>query len=297
MYITLETLWKQGKSKAEIARLTGHDWKTVSKIIKHLKQSENYPIKKAHPKKLDAYKEKIIEWLEHNFTVIKIHEFLTKEGIRVSYSATKNYVVQLKGRHAICIRFHTLPGEEAQVDFGYAGLTLDNEGKKRKTWLFNMRLSYSRLDYFTKVYDQKVATFIDCHLQAFEFFKGIPRVVKIDNLKAAILVANFYEPIYQQLYKQFADYYGFQPVPCRVRQPLFPLTMSAKRSISILIQSWSKLVMTVNRLLSMHVAKAEENLGLVRSIILLIKISFLQSNKKPIRKKCKKSALRPNGFF
>jgi len=43
--------------------------------------------------------------------------------------------------------------------------------------------------------------------------------VKIDNLKAAILQANFYEPIYQRLYESFAQHYGFRPHPCRVRKP------------------------------------------------------------------------------
>ena len=32
MYITIETLWKQGYNKSEIARLTNHDWKTISKF-------------------------------------------------------------------------------------------------------------------------------------------------------------------------------------------------------------------------------------------------------------------------
>jgi hypothetical protein len=47
----------------------------------------------------------------------------------------------------------------------------------------------------------------------------VPEYVKIDNLKAAILKANFYEPIYQKLYKDFAQHYGFRPHPCRVREP------------------------------------------------------------------------------
>jgi len=113
---------------------------------------------------------------------------------------------------------HTLPAEEAQVDFGYLGYTL-YKGKKRKTWVFNMRLSYSRLDYYEVVYDQRVETFIRCHINAFNYFGGIPQYVKIDNLKAAILKANFYEPIYQELYKNFASCYGFHPLPCRVRRP------------------------------------------------------------------------------
>ena len=34
MCITIATLWKQGRSKSEISRLTGHDRKTVRKVIK-----------------------------------------------------------------------------------------------------------------------------------------------------------------------------------------------------------------------------------------------------------------------
>ena len=82
-----------------------------------------------------------------------------------------------------------------------------------------MRLSYSRLDYYEVVYDQRVETFIQCHVNAFYYFGGIHQYVKIDNLKAAILKANFYESIYQELYKNFAHHYGFNHLPCRVRRP------------------------------------------------------------------------------
>src|SRR5262249_18152371 len=135
------------------------------------------------------------------------------------YSTVKDYVTSLKRNTSIFVRIHTLPGEEAQVDFGYVGYTLDNAGKRRKTWIFNMRLSYSRLDFYCKVYDQKVETFIGCHMQAFSYLGGVPKCIKIDNLKAAILEANFYEPIYQRLYKAFSEQYGFQSIPCRVYRP------------------------------------------------------------------------------
>ena len=82
-----------------------------------------------------------------------------------------------------------------------------------------MRLSYSRLDYYEKVYDQRVETFIQCHINAFKYFGGVPECVKIDNLKAAILEANFYEPVFQSMYKGFATHYNFKPVPCRIYRP------------------------------------------------------------------------------
>jgi transposase len=218
MHITIESLWKLGKNKSEISRITKHDWKTVDKVIQSL-ENGTYPQKKPHSKLLDNHRTKILNLLEQNLSCVRIHEELLLDGVTISYSAVKRYIAEIKGRSDVHIRFHTKAGEEAQVDFGYVGLTPDLSGKRRKTWVFNMRLSYSRLDYYECVYDQKVETFIQCHINAFSFFKGIPARVKIDNLKAAILDANFYEPVYQSLYKQFADYYGFLPFPCRVREP------------------------------------------------------------------------------
>jgi len=63
-------------------------------------------------------------------------------------------------------------------------MSRDDFGKNRATWIFKARLSYSRLDYYEKVYDQKVETFICCHINAFDSFDGVPEFVKIDNLKA-----------------------------------------------------------------------------------------------------------------
>lgn len=219
MYITIETLWKNGQSKSAIARLTGHDRKTIQKVIKKLKNGQNNSSKKPHPSKLDAYKEQILRWLENELTAVRIHEELYNLGLEISYSSVKYYISNLKGAQGICIRFHTKPGEEAQVDFGYVGLQPSSTGKRRKAWIFNMRLSYSRLDYYEIVFDQKVDTFIKCHINAFKYFGGVPKTIKIDNLKAAILEAHLYEPIYQNTYKKFSEFYHFQPLPCRVRQP------------------------------------------------------------------------------
>jgi transposase len=218
MYITIKSLWEKHKNKSLIAKMTGHDWKTVAKRIKEIEEGKEYLARKPHPRMLDPYQEQIIEWLEENISGVRIHEKMQEEGVKVGYSTVKGYISQIKRRENIFIRIHTLPGEEAQVDFGYLGYTL-YKGKKRKTWVFNMRLSYSRLDYYEIVYDQRVETFIQCHINAFNYFGGIPQYIKIDNLKAAILKTNFYEPIYQELYKNLASHYGFHPLPCRIRRP------------------------------------------------------------------------------
>jgi transposase len=219
MYTTIKTLWERTKNKTEIARLTGHDWKTVAKVIKNIEAGIEIPQYKPRGSLIDAYRQKVLALLEKDLNGVRIYQELTRDGFKGSYPTVKRYINKLKRSQNIFVRINTEPGEEAQVDFGYAGLTKDDSGKSRKTWVFDMRLSYSRLDYYQKVYDQKVETFIAAHINAFEAFGGVPKYVRIDNLKSAILKASFYEPLYQLAYKDFARYYGFSPLPCRIRRP------------------------------------------------------------------------------
>jgi len=219
MYTTIRTLIERGLNITQISKTTGHDWKTVQKVIKRIQTGQEAPIKKPHPSMLDSYKDKIIQLLEQGLSALRIHEEITSLGCAAKYPTVRGYVGEIKKKQNIFIRIHTSPGEEAQVDFGYAGITKDNAGKHRKTWVFNMRLSYSRMDYYQKVYDQRIETFIECHINAFKYFGGVPEYVKIDNLKAAILEANFYEPVYQRTYAEFAKHYNFKSLPCRIYQP------------------------------------------------------------------------------
>lgn len=219
-YMTIITLYKQGESQRKIARLVGHDRKTVRKIIKRYKEEGiTESTKNSKISALEGYKDLIIGLMEKEMSGVRIHEELRKEGLEISYPSVARYVESIKGKNNVCVRFHTEAGEEAQVDFGYVGLLPKKDGKKGKAWVFNMRLSYSRLDYYEIVNDQSVETFLMCHINAFRNFGGVPKLVKIDNLKAAVLEANFYEPVYQRAYKALSEHYGYEIIPCRVRKP------------------------------------------------------------------------------
>lgn len=218
--MTIVTLWQQGKSQREISKLVNHDRRTVGKVIKNYQKTKIFKVPAIQKVKiLDQYQEKILEYLENDLSGVRITEELAKLGCSAKYRTVSEYIQKLKKKEKICIRFHTQPGEEAQVDFGYVGLLPDEDGRIRKSWIFNMRLSYSRLDYYQIVFDQKVDTFIKCHISAFRYFGGVPEIVKIDNLKSAILHSNFYDPTYQALYKSFSEHYKFNILPCRVRKP------------------------------------------------------------------------------
>ena len=220
MYTTILTLFKQGCGKRKISRDTGVHRDTVSKIIsKYKEKGIEEPAKYERESKVSKWHEDIVKMLSEQLSLIRIHEELVKEGFECSYNALSHYVRSQNIKKKSCIRFETLPGEEAQVDFGYVGRRVDKEGRKRKAYVFNMRLSYSRYDYYEVVFDQKIETWVRCHINAFNYFGRVPKVIKLDNLKAGVTKVNMYEPMYQKEYKRMADYYGTMLSACRPAQP------------------------------------------------------------------------------
>ena len=143
----------------------------------------------------------------------------------VSYSAVRRLVQRLEPPPPpsvvdTFVRVEVAAGSEAQVDFGYAGLTVDPAtGATRKTWVFVVVLSWSRHLYAELVFDQKVETWLLCHRHAFEAFGGVPARVVPDNLKAAILQASFHDPVAQRSYRECAEHYGFLIDPNPPRTP------------------------------------------------------------------------------
>jgi transposase len=84
------------------------------------------------------------------------------------------------------LRLRTLPGEQAQVDWGHfgkirVGLCL------RVLWAFVMVLSWCRQIFLRFYLSAAMPSFVRGHVDAFDFFGGVPRVLLYDNLKSAVL--------------------------------------------------------------------------------------------------------------
>jgi transposase len=224
--ITIKTLHELGTPKKKIAKELGISKNTVKKYIKEIEVSEKNIFKTSVSKtsKVDEYKKLILKWLclDPKLSNLRIWEKLKEEAsFSYGYDSVRRYVRKLRFKENIYPYIpEGIAGEEAQVDFGYIGFLLDPyTNKKRKAWVFCMRLIYSRYDYYKIVFDQKVSTFIECHINAFRYFGGVPRRVKIDNLKSAILEASFYQPVYQNEYLALSQHYKYLIEPCRVYKP------------------------------------------------------------------------------
>lgn len=112
------------------------------------------------------------------------------------------------------------PGQEAQVDYFQGPLTFDTLYRRwRRAWIFRMTLSCSRHGYEEPMWAQDRRSFLRAHEHAFAFFNGVPKVVRHDNLKAAVVRACLYDPDVSEVYSAFGQHWGFVPLPSRPYHP------------------------------------------------------------------------------
>ena len=123
------------------------------------------------------YKEQVESWLSDGVQCKTIYQALVRNHqFDGSYSAVYRYACKIRAKQTpkATVKLDFAPGEAAQIDFGTGPKLIDSRtGKAIKTWFFLMTLAFSRHQYAEVVLNQKVATWLECHRHAFEFFGGV----------------------------------------------------------------------------------------------------------------------------
>ena len=114
-----------------------------------------------------------------------------------------------------------LGGEEMQVD--YAGVKMrivdPKTGEIEEAPVFVASLTASNYTYAEAQRSENQSSWNNGHVRAFDFFGGVVRIVKPDNLKTGILKPNYYEPDVNLAYQELAEHYHFAVIPARVKKP------------------------------------------------------------------------------
>lgn len=171
----------------------------------------------------------ILAKLEQGLSARRIWQDLTAEhSFTDSYQSVQRFVRTLRAATPLPFRrMECEPGEEAQVDFGRGAPILvpadpsrpGGKPKRRTTHLFRIVLSCSRKAYSEVVYRQTTEDFLRCLENAFRHFGGVPRTLVPDNLKAAVLNADWYDPELNPKILAFCQHYGTVCLPTRPRTP------------------------------------------------------------------------------
>jgi transposase len=128
-------------------------------------------------------------------------------------------------------------GEKLFIDYsGLKGQITDPAtGVIEAVDIFVCTLGASSFTYAEASADQKLASFITSHINAFEYFEGTAKVLVPDNLKSAVRKADRYDPLINESYQDMAEYYNTVVIPAR------PYKAQDKSKVELavkLVQRW-----------------------------------------------------------
>ena len=188
---------------------------TDEEISKHW----NLTTKTQKPHPLDLHHDHLEQWRKEGYSAVVIHQLL-KDKSSCNAQSIRRYLNKHFPQQVdpVMVR-NTISGQDLDIDFGYLGKFLDDEGATRKAWVFSFRLRHSRRTYREVVLDQSSKTFLLTHIRAFEWFGGVPKNVILDNCKAAITQCTVDNDMIRRSYQELAEHYGFIISPCLPRTP------------------------------------------------------------------------------
>jgi Integrase core domain len=113
-----------------------------------------------------------------------------------------------------------VPGSEAQIDYGFLGSWLDPiTDRLRRVWAFVMVLACSRHMFVRPVFTMNAGSWIQTHVDAFEFFGAVPARLVPDNLRTGVDRPDLYDPKINRGYAEMAEHYGCLVDPARAFKP------------------------------------------------------------------------------
>jgi len=236
---TILTLHEQGLSNRKIGEIADVHRETVGKYVNEAnskpanaptgsggESSSAEPTEKVASVGLksdcETHRAFIEQRVELGLSAQRIHQDLGEEihGKLPSYYSVRRFVAKLRAKQQLPYRrMEVEPGEEAQIDFGTAAPVIDADGKRRRPWVLRVILSHSRKGYSEAVYRQTTEAFVQCLENAIHYFGGVPRRLVIDNLKAAVARADWYDPEIHPKLQAFARHYGTVFVPTKAYTP------------------------------------------------------------------------------
>lgn len=171
--------------------------------------------------KCEAFRDVILGKIEKGLSAQRIFQDLQAEhAFDGKYSSVRRFVAALHESTPMPFRrMEVAPGEEAQIDFGTGAPVITADGRRRKTHVLRVVLSHSRKAYSHVVFRQTTDDLIDCLENAFRHFGGVPKTIVPDNLKAAVIKADWYDPDLNPKLNSFCEHYGTVLLPTKVRMP------------------------------------------------------------------------------
>jgi transposase len=244
-----------GESKRSIANQTGWDRKTIGKYVGILTERAllptdepiareefqsravdlaDQPREKSTPARdqlldhLDELRDLIAPPKDENGRTEKpmraksaYRVILRRHNLSIGYSSFKRFARShglMDVAKKTYIRIELPPGREIQLDYGSMGL-MAVDGQNRTIYAFCAILAHSRKPFVQLVTSQNEQSFAASVVEMLHFYGGVPEFLTVDNLKAAVVKPDLWDPQLNRSLAEVSEYYGTFINAARVETP------------------------------------------------------------------------------
>ena len=207
---------QRGEGVKKIARELGVDRKTVKRWLKLGAWRPRQSRRRA--RRLDRF----VEFIERRapevgWNGVVLHRELQGLGFTGGVIQVQRFLRPYRERRRwselATVRFETGPGEQAQVDYGQLRVWIGEQ--LEQVHLFVLTLGYSRRLYSRGYPNEKLATLLDGHERAFQWFGGVTLTCLYDNPRNLVLGRAENKVLWHPRFEDFARYYGVTPRACQ----------------------------------------------------------------------------------
>lgn len=133
----------------------------------------------------------------------------------------KKYYREYAAQTKATMHLSRKPGELMEVDWAgqTAAIIDDTTGEVINAYVFVAVLPYSGYGYVEAFLSQAQPSWIAAHVNAYEYFGGVTRILVPDNLKTGVSKHTKSEIVLNRTYQELAEHYGTAVIPTRVRTP------------------------------------------------------------------------------
>jgi transposase len=229
--VDIQYLDNQGLNKTQIAEELDLHRHTVSKYLEDSEANEDSsresildPYKEYLKKRLGDFEKMTATKLAREISQLRSPDpqaqtLLPDQPYDGSERTVQRYVKQIReDNRRVYKPVETLPGEQAQVDWGHFGTWSFND-RQQSLYGFALTLGYSRPRFLRFTLSTSMCPFLECHKRALEYTGGVPIEILYDNCKTVVserigTILKFNPDL-----MRFAEEYGFRPSACWVNDP------------------------------------------------------------------------------
>ncbi|MDP3113153.1 MAG: IS21 family transposase, partial [Candidatus Cloacimonadaceae bacterium] len=211
----------------QAAKALGIEWPLPDAVSDQELEEKLFPAEETESRRKMPDYDHIHKELGKSGVTLSLLWYEYSEGCRLSQTIPYQYTQFCKYyndytlKTKATMRMHHKPGEKQEVDWAGQHAVIQNNitGEPIRAYVFVAALPYSGYSYVETFLNMNMESWIQAHINCFEYFGGAAKILVPDNLNTGVDRVSWLSSVINRTYNEMATYYDTVVIPARVRHP------------------------------------------------------------------------------